>query len=123
MCASDEDAKTTEPAADKGLAPSTSSAKAKRKALLAKANAEGAKGDILDAFVTPSPAQPEVVKEPAPEASPSEPPADQPPPGHPAQESGQPDTQTVRFSVPHLWTLECPKCFILRRILRIIMTC
>ena len=47
------------------LAPA--SAKAKRKAALSKANAEGPKGGLLDAFTGPPPAaaqaQPETVKE------------------------------------------------------------
>lgn len=37
-------------------AGSAGGAKAKRKAALAKANAEGAKGTMLDAFVEPAPA-------------------------------------------------------------------
>jgi hypothetical protein len=47
--------------------PAPASAKAKRKAALSKANAEGPKGGLLDAFTGPPPAaaqaQPETVKE------------------------------------------------------------
>ena len=46
-------------------------AKAKRKALMARANAEGAKGTMLDAFVSPAPAA-AAEKPPAPAAAAAE---------------------------------------------------
>jgi hypothetical protein len=75
----EEAGKAPEMAADKGSVPASSSAKAKRKAVLAKANAEGAKGTILDAFVTPPPTQPEAPRDTGPKAVPSQPPAEEAP--------------------------------------------
>ena len=65
--------------------PAPASAKAKRKAALSKANAEGPKGGLLDAFTGPPPAaaqaQPETVKE-----SPKQPPVRAAPPAAPSPE-------------------------------------
>ena len=52
--AEDARASSSEEGAPMSAAGSTGGAKAKRKAALAKANAEGAKGTMLDAFVPPA---------------------------------------------------------------------
>ena len=66
MSAESAEKKVGEPVSSVPTAP-VPSAKAKRKAALNKADAEGPKGDILDAYLEPKPTpaepQPEVAKE------------------------------------------------------------
>lgn len=54
------------------------SAKAKRKALLAKADTQGTKGSMLDAFVTPPPAKSDAEQDSAPKAATADQPAQTP---------------------------------------------
>ncbi len=58
LCADDEPKGSPEAAGEKGGAHAVN-AKAKRKAFLAKADTEGTKGSMLDAFVTPPPPKPD----------------------------------------------------------------